>query len=69
MEYRIYLIKEVGNEDTVRLVRAGSKAQVLRHLVKDRFTIENPSTADVGDYVEAGVPIERVANNDNADAV
>jgi hypothetical protein len=50
-------------------VRAGSKAQVLRHLVKDRFSIENPSTADVGDYVEAGVPIERVANNDNADAI
>jgi hypothetical protein len=42
---------------------------VLRHLVKDRFVIENPSTADVGDYVEAGVPIERVANNDNADAI
>lgn len=69
MEYRIYLIKEVGKENNIRLVRAGSKAQVLRHLVKDRFSIENPSTADVGDYVEAGVPIERVANNDNADAI
>jgi hypothetical protein len=73
MEYRIYLIKELGNDGTqdnkIRLVRAGSKAQVLRHLVKDRFSIENPSTADVGDYVEAGVPIERVANNDNADAI
>jgi hypothetical protein len=71
MEYRIYLIKELGKENekaNIRLVRAGSKAQVLRHLVKDRFSIENPSTADVGDYVEAGVPIERVANNDNADA-
>ncbi len=69
MEYRIYLIKELGKEDNIRLVRAGSKAQVLRHLIKDRFSIENPSTADVGDYVEAGVPIERVANNDNADAI
>ncbi len=69
MEYRIYLIKEIGKENNIRLVRAGSKAQVLRHLVKDRFSIENPSTADVGDYVEAGVPIERVANNDNADAI
>ena len=73
MEYRIYLIREVGkdnkSDDKIRLVRAGSKAQVLRHLVKDRFVIENPSTADVGDYVEAGVPIERVANNDNAEAI
>ena len=68
MEYRIYVIREQGKDD-IRLVRAGSLAQVLRHLVKDRFVIENPSTADVGDYVEAGVPIERVANNDNADAI
>jgi hypothetical protein len=69
MEYRIYLIKELGDKDKIRLVRAGSKAQVLRHLVKDRFVIQNPTTADVGDFVEAGVPIERVDNNDNADAI
>jgi hypothetical protein len=69
MEYRIYLITELGDKDKIRLVRAGSKAQVLRHLVKDRFVIQNPTTADVGDFVEAGVPIERVDNNDNADAI
>jgi hypothetical protein len=68
MEYRIYVIREQGKDD-IRLVRAGSLAQVLRHLVKDRFEIDRASTADVADYVTAGIPVERVANNDNADAV
>lgn len=63
MEYRIYLIREEGAED-IRLVRAGSPAQVMRHLIKNRFQIERPSTADVADYIEAGVPVERAANND-----
>jgi len=63
MEDRIYLIREHDSEK-IRLVRAGSKARLLRHLIKDRFVIENPSAADVGDYVESGVPIERVAIND-----
>jgi hypothetical protein len=68
MEYRIYLIREHGKED-LRLVRAGSPAQIYRHLIRGRFEIEKPSTADVADYIQAGIPVERVANNDNADAV
>ena len=70
MEYRIYLVKDTDHPDgNIRLIRAGSPAQVMRHLVKDRFIIEKPSTADVADYVEAGIQVERVANNDNADAI
>lgn len=68
MEYRIYLVREKG-DDKIRLIRAGSPAQVFRHLIRDRFDIERPSTADVADYVEAGIQVERVANNDNADAI
>lgn len=68
MEYRIYLIREEGVED-IRLVRAGSPAQVMRHLIKNRFQIERPSTADVADYIQAGIEVERVANNDNAEAI
>lgn len=68
MEYRIYLVREKG-DDTIRLIRAGSPAQVFRHLVKGRFHIEKPNTADVADYVDAGIPVERVDNNDNAEAI
>jgi len=68
MQYRIYLVREKG-DDEIRLIRAGSPAQVFRHLIKDRFEIEKPNTADVADYVDAGVPVERVDNNDNADAI
>lgn len=63
MEYRIYMVREQGKDD-IRLIRAGSPAQVIRHLIKDRFEIERPSSADVADYIEAGIPVERVANND-----
>lgn len=64
MNYLIYLVKDTDRPDEIRLIRAGSPAQVMRHLMKDRFVIERPSTADVADYMEAGVPVERVANND-----
>jgi hypothetical protein len=65
MKYLIYLIKDVDQPDgDIRLVRAGSPAQVMRHLMKNRFIIEKPSTAEVADYMEAGIPIERVDNND-----
>lgn len=63
MEQRIYLVRDTVADES-RLIRAGSPAQVMRHLMKDRFVIERPSTADVADYIEDGVPVERVENVD-----
>lgn len=65
MKYLIYLVREANDPDgDFRLIRAASPAQVMRHLMKDRFILERPGTAEVADYMEAGIPIERVANND-----
>lgn len=64
MSTLIYLVREKEYDD-FRLIRAKSPAQVMRHLIKDKFTIERPTTADLADYLEAGASIERAETNDN----
>ena len=57
---RIYVVKETAadGKTTERLVRAGSQAQAIRHVVIGRFDAETASTEDVARLVGDGAEIQ-----------
>lgn len=56
---RPYVIRD--KQDTSaqpRLVRATNPAQALRHVTRDRFTVEPASASEVLDLIEDGIKAE-----------
>lgn len=60
-QQRVYLVTEQGSE-LPRLVRAGTPAQAIRHVVKAKFTAAPASQNDLIDALGKGATVENAAD-------
>jgi hypothetical protein len=63
METRIYLVTHHGAEEAEHfLVRAGSQAQAVRHVAKNRFDCRVAEQDDIVEHVGTGVKVQVASN-------
>lgn len=61
---RVYLITEVSENPTRRLVKATSQAQALSYIIRNRITVKIPTRAEFTEAVERGTIIEPAVQKD-----
>ncbi len=59
---RVYVIREGGKNS--RLVSAGTPAQAIRHVVKEKFTAGVASQSDLIELISGGIKVENAAQED-----
>ena len=57
MSTRIYLVTDVETNKH-RLIRAGNKAEAIRHAAQTRFDIEVAGRDDLVSLLTSGIPVE-----------
>ncbi len=66
METRIYLVSGFGEDEMgaeKRLVEAGSAAQAIRHVVKQKYTAKAATTREVAELMTKKVSVEKATTD------